>query len=216
MQTTFSLLQDQRQIATDTRQAAAFGDAFGTRAASIIRPTCATRPATATANATASGTASGTATAPAIAPAPASRRRSLAGFTLIEMLVVLSMTGLLTSVALPTFEGQLQRARRSDVLVTMMQVQAAQERWRSNGARYGSLADIGTPGVSPAGHYSLQALSADEDGYVVLATATGTQARDANCRNLSLRMMGANPTYASGPDATVANPESVNRKCWSL
>ena len=212
MQTTFSLLQDQRQIATDTRQAAAFGDAFGTRAASIIRPTCATRPATATA----SGTATATATAPATAPAPASRRRSLAGFTLIEMLAVLSMTGVLTSVALPTFEGQLQRARRSDVLVTMMQVQAAQERWRSNGARYGSLADIGAPALSAAGHYLLQVRSADEDGYDVLAVATGTQARDANCRNMAVRVTGANLAYASGPDATVSNPAGLNGKCWNL
>jgi len=150
------------------------------------------------------------------APAPARQRRAIGGFTLIELLAVVSMVGALTGVALPTFEGQLQRVRRTDALVSMMQVQAAQERFRSNGARYGSLADIGTPGVSPAGHYSLQALAADEDGYNVLATATGTQARDANCRNLSLHMAGANISYASGPDATVANPEPVNRKCWNL
>ena len=212
MQTTFRPLQDQRQIATDTRQAAAFGDACGTRAASIIRPTCATRPATATA----SETATALATAPATAPAPAPRRRALAGFTLIEVLAVLSMTGVLTSVALPTFEGQLQRARRSDVLVTMMQVQAAQERWRSNGARYGSLADIGAPALSAAGHYRLQVRSADEDGYDVLAVATGTQARDANCRNMAVRVTGANLAYASGPDATLSNPAGLNGKCWNL
>lgn len=149
-------------------------------------------------------------------PTPARQRHAIGGFTLIELLAVVSMVGALTGVALPTFEGQLQRVRRADALVSMMQVQAAQERFRSNGARYGSLADIGTPGMSAAGHYSLQALSADEDGYNVLATATGSQARDANCRNLSLHMSGANISYASGPDATVANPDSVNRKCWNL
>ena len=156
------------------------------------------------------------ATCPVHAPAPARQRQAIGGFTLIELLAVVSMAGALTGVALPTFESQLQRTRRTDALVSMMQVQAAQERFRSNGARYGSLADIGTPGVSPAGHYNLQALSADEDGYIVLATATGTQARDANCRNLSLHMAGANISYASGPDTTVANPEPVNRKCWNL
>ena len=170
------------------------GDSAGR--ASIIGATCATRSVH--------------------APAPARRRHAIGGFTLIELLAVVSMVGALTGVALPTFEGQLQRVRRTDAMVSMMQVQAAQERFRSNGARYGSLADIGTPGVSAAGHYSLQALAADEDGYQVLATATGSQARDAICRNLSMHMNGANISYASGPDATVANPDSVNRKCWSL
>ena len=193
MQIHFNASQGQPFGRPQTQQIVA-GDSAGS--APIIDATCATRPVH--------------------APAPARLRQAIGGFTLIELLAVVSMAGALTGVALPTFESQLQRTRRTDALVSMMQVQAAQERFRSNGARYGSLADIGTPGVSPAGHYSLQALSADEDGYVVLATATGTQARDANCRNLSLRMMGANPTYASGPDATVANPESVNRKCWSL
>lgn len=193
MQTHFNASQAQPFSKPQASQILA-GDCAG--GASIIDATCATRPVH--------------------APAPARQRQAIGGFTLIELLAVVSMVGALTGVALPTFEGQLQRVRRTDALVSMMQVQAAQERFRSNGARYGSLADIGTPGVSSAGHYSLQALSADEDGYNVLATATGAQARDAMCRNLSLHMAGANIRYASGPDATVANPDSVNRKCWNL
>lgn len=143
-------------------------------------------------------------------------RSALGGLTLIELLTVVALVGLLVRIALPGFEAQLQRARRSDALVTMLQLQGAQERWRSNGMRYGSLADIGAPSVSAAGHYTLRVLSADEDGYEVLATASGAQARDAGCRHMALRMVGANPVYASGPDATVANPPSTNAKCWSL
>ena len=196
------LMQDQWQIGTDVRHAAALGDARSTHAASIILASCSSRPALATASNQ--------------APAQARRRRACGGFTLIEMLAVVTLTGALTSVALPSFEGQLQRARRADVLVSMMQVQAAQERWRSNGARYGSLADIGTPARSAAGHYQLQLVSADEDGYDVLATASGAQARDAGCRNMAVRVSGANLAYASGPDARVANPADLNAKCWNL
>ena len=202
MQTTPQLVQYQRQIGTDARQAAASGSARSTHAASIIPASCSSRPALAT--------------AANDAPTQARRRRVCGGFTLIEMLAVVTMTGALTSVALPSFEGQLQRVRRADVLVSMMQVQAAQERWRSNGARYGSLADIGTPARSAAGHYQLQLVSADEDGYDVLATASGAQARDAGCRNMAVRVSGANLAYASGPDARVANPADLNAKCWNL
>ena len=149
-------------------------------------------------------------------PIRGARWGSLRGFTLIELMAVVALTGVLTSLALPSFEAQLLRARRSDALVSMMQLQGAQERWRSNGARYGSLLDIGASSVSQGGHYTLQVISADEDGYDMLATANGSQARDAGCRNLALRMVGANPVYASGPDAAVANSASLNARCWSL
>ena len=142
--------------------------------------------------------------------------RRARGFTLIELMAAVSVAGVLTSIALPSFEAQLQRARRSDALVTMMQLQGAQERWRSNGASYGSLTDIGGSPASPAGHYTLQVVSADAEGYEMMATANGAQARDAGCRHLALRMLGTNPVYASGPDATVANPAPANAKCWSL
>ena len=112
MQTTFDTWQDQRPSRPDARQSAARDRVC---AASIIRATCATRPDTAQ---------------------PRARKRGdVGGFTLIELPAVVSMAGVRTTVALPTFEGRLQRARRSDVLVMMMQVQAAQERWHSNGAR---------------------------------------------------------------------------------
>ena len=138
------------------------------------------------------------------------------GFTLIELMIAVSVTGILSSIALPTFEGQLQRARRSDVLVSIMQIQAAQERFRSYSASYGSLAEIGVPSVSSARHYLLQTSAAEAGGYDVLATATGTQARDIACRYMKLSALGANLVYASGPDASTANLAAANRKCWSL
>jgi type IV pilus assembly protein PilE len=137
------------------------------------------------------------------------------GFTLIEVLVTLSMAGVLSSVALPTFQGQLQKARRTDALVTMMQVQLAQSRWRANSTGYATLAQIGVANVSSAGHYALALSSNDDDQYEVRAAATGAQASDTACRHMLLRVTGANVLQASGPDASVANPAAANRKCWN-
>lgn len=142
-------------------------------------------------------------------------RRAARGFTMVEILVTLSMAGVLSSVALPTFQGHLQKARRADVVVSMMQVQLAQSRWRANGSSYGTLAQIGVPSVSMGGHYTLALGSAADDRYEVLASATGAQASDTACRHMQLRVVGANVVQASGPDATVANPAAVNRKCWN-
>jgi type IV pilus assembly protein PilE len=142
--------------------------------------------------------------------------RGSRGFTLIELMIVVAIAGVLGSIAMPSFEAPLHKARRSDVLVATMQVQAAQERLRGNTARYGSLAELGVAPVTPNGHYRLALDDTTADGYVLLATATGAQARDAACRHMKLTSTQLNLAHASGPDAGVANPDLANRKCWNL
>jgi type IV pilus assembly protein PilE len=142
-------------------------------------------------------------------------RSAARGFTLVEILIALSMAGVLSSVAVPTFQGHLQKARRADALVTMMQVQLAQSRWRANDMHYATLAQIGVGSVSSARHYTLALVSDNDDHYEVRAAATGAQAGDTACRNMVLRVSGANVVQASGPDASVANPTALNRKCWN-
>lgn len=188
--------QDQRLAGLDEWRAAAPACA---RATSIIRTPCASQPA-----------------AELVAARPRRAAPHCGGYTLIELMVGIAVVAVLSSLVLPTFEGPLQKARRADVLVSMMQIQAAQERFRSNATSYGSLAQIGIAGTSPAGHYTLQASAAGVDGYEVHATATGAQARDTACRHLKLSAVGMNLAYASGADAAVANPAAANRKCWNL
>lgn len=152
-------------------------------------------------------------------PRHAARRhlaRAARGFTLIEMLMTVAVAGVLSTVALPSFEAQLQKGRRADVLVSMMLVQAAQERHRSNGASYGSLAAVGVGTRSSAGHYTLALPAVGDDGYELLAVATGAQARDTACSHMKLTVNGANLVYASGSSAAAANSAQANRACWNL
>ena len=186
--------QDQRHARADEWPACL---PLALRPAPIIQAPCASHPAAATAS------------------ARLPLRPAAHGFTLIELMIAVAVTGVVSSVALPSFEGQLQRARRADALVSLMQLEATEERFRSNGARYGSLAEIGAASASPAGHYNLQIVTADAAGYEALATATGVQARDTACRVLKLSSSGMNTVYASGTDASVANPADVNRRCWN-
>jgi type IV pilus assembly protein PilE len=144
------------------------------------------------------------------------RRRSLRGFTLIELMLVVAVAGILSGVAYPSFMGQLQKIRRADALVALLQVQAAQERWRSNNPSYGSSAQLGLSETSSAGHYAIRVNAATELGYEVLATAQGVQAHDAACRYLRLRSDGGNLVQASGSDIDTSNPVHTNRQCWSM
>jgi type IV pilus assembly protein PilE len=137
------------------------------------------------------------------------------GFTLIEGLVAVAIVGVLSSIAYPSVEAQVQRARRSDALVALLQAQLAEERHRANNAGYATLAELGLRDTSPAGHYRVQASANADGGYDLVATAVAAQARDARCRVLRLSLADGALVQASGSDATTANGATANRACWS-
>jgi len=145
-----------------------------------------------------------------------SPRRRAAGFTLIEMLAAVSITGVLASIAYPSFEAPIQKARRTDALVALMQLQMAEARWHSYHRRYATLDELGAAPVSANRHYTLQVVSVDDDGFALRATATGLQARDQACRYLMLSVSGANVVQASGASADATNPAAANRRCWGF
>ncbi len=143
------------------------------------------------------------------------RKQANRGFTLIETMIAVGIAGVLSSIAYPSLEGHVLRARRTDGLVALMQAQLAEERHRANHRTYGDLAEIGLRSNSMSGYYTLQVTSSSIDGYEVVATANGRQARDGSCQTLRLAAYGASMEYASGPNASASNPPEVNRKCWN-
>ena len=137
------------------------------------------------------------------------------GFTLIESMIAVAVAGVLGTVAWPSLEGHLHRARRTDALLALMQTQLAQERFRANNLRYGSLSEIGVRATSPSGHYAIAVEAADDGGFALRAEATGRQARDTTCRVLRLTGSGASPSFASGATSAAGNGADVNRRCWN-
>lgn len=147
---------------------------------------------------------------------PMTSRRGSRGFTLIEIVTVLGVAGVLSSIAWPSFQGSLQKARRAEAMMAMVQLQIAQERWYANRGRYGSLDELRLPQRTSAGHYQILVSEADAQGYVAVALASGAQAGDALCRQMRLSVAGGTTTYASGPDADAANDAAANRRCWNF
>ncbi len=143
-------------------------------------------------------------------------RRAERGFTLIEVLAALGIAGVLSSIAWPSFEGGLRKARRADAMLAMAQVQIAQERWYANHRRYASLAELRLAARTPAGHYRLEVGAADEQGYVAVTQGDGAQARDAACRTLRLTVAAGQTLRESGADERVGNDDAANRRCWNL
>jgi type IV pilus assembly protein PilE len=145
---------------------------------------------------------------------PASRRHA-GGFTLIEVMIVTAITGILASVAYPSFQGPVFKARRSDGMVALMNLQMAQERWRSDNAQYATLAQLNTASTSPLRYYTMSVGTPSAQGFEATATATGLQAGDAACKVMQLKVANGNTVYASGPDSSVANDQAANKRCWN-
>ncbi|HEY0856043.1 MAG TPA: type IV pilin protein [Albitalea sp.] len=141
-------------------------------------------------------------------------RRACAGFTLIELMCTLAVAGVLSSMAYPSYQNVVHKTRRSDAHVALLQLQMAQERFRADNPRYGSLADLRFAARSPLRHYTLEVASNDAHGFELRASAQGAQLADTTCRHLSLEVTGHNVTRASGPDTRFANDAAANRHCW--
>jgi type IV pilus assembly protein PilE len=136
------------------------------------------------------------------------------GFSLLDSLVALVVVGVLASLAYPSFAQALVRARRSDAIVRLLDVQQAQERWRANHPAYGTLEQLQVPPSSGDSAYRLSVPLADATGYVVQAEATGPQARDSACAVMRLSVQAGDLVFSSGPDDAVANGAAANRRCW--
>jgi len=151
-------------------------------------------------------------------------RADCQGFTLVELMIVVIVIGLLAAVALPSFIDSVRKSRRSDAFAAIAAVQQAQERWRSGHASYatllGNTSETEEPnglrltGTSNGGYYTLALSNVTSTNYTVTATAVSSksQAQDANCQLLAVRMQGGNVDYGSG--ASSANWTDPG-KCWA-
>lgn len=145
-------------------------------------------------------------------------RRCRAGFTLIELMVALAVTGILLAVALPSFMDSIRKGRRSEAFAALSALQLAQERWRSNNALYTqNLSDLSlTSPTGPGGYYELTVVgsTATATGYV--ATANGrvsSQVNDGQCAKLSVQVDRGAILVASCASCTTFSYAATD-PCW--
>jgi type IV pilus assembly protein PilE len=156
------------------------------------------------------------------------RSRS-AGFTLLELMIVVVIIAILAALALPAYSKYVQRTRRSDAQSMLLNSQQAEEKFFYRCSRYGSMQEIfgittplncattaaaGTAIISPQKYYSVAITQIDAAGianaqYKLQATPQGVQATDP-CGALTLDSKGNKDALGDASFSTDGDP----LRCW--
>ncbi len=139
-----------------------------------------------------------------------------AGFTLIELMIVLAIMAILTMIAYPGYQESVRKSRRSDGISAALSIQAAQEKFRANCAFYAQTlgnantcgANAGASTVAAAstsgeGFYAMTILanSATGNAYTIVADPQGAQLADTTCDPMTIAFSAANPNGLKAPAA---------------
>jgi type IV pilus assembly protein PilE len=138
------------------------------------------------------------------------------GFTLIELMIVIAVVAILASIAYPSYQASIRKARRSDAHAAITTLHLTQEKLRGSCRFYAQTiggADVcgaNAPGTtvkgsatSPDGYYTLsvKANSATGNAYVIEAHPQGAQSGDTACDPITFTVNAANPNSLKAPAA---------------
>ena len=128
------------------------------------------------------------------------------GFTLIELMTVIAVVAILTTLAIPSYREYVLRTNRMEAINILLEVASCQERIYVRFNQYDANR-CGASATTANGLYTVSmATSNANQNYTLTATALGGQVNDS-CVNLTLTDQGIRGTSASNDAANIA-------KCW--
>jgi len=132
------------------------------------------------------------------------------GFTMIELMIVLTVVGILSAFAYPSFIEQAASARRADAVAALQTMQINQASYRANNVTYSAtLSDIWDSGTTSSEDYYDLAITANSvSSFTLTATpATGESQDGDRCGVFAMNESGKlkTGTYAGSPTKT---------NCW--
>ena len=162
----------------------------------------------------------------------------IAGFSLIELVVVILVVALLAAIAIPSYQSQIRKSRRTDARTAVVDLAAREEKYFSLNNSYTNSATnlgYGTGATFPqnvgSGYYQVYVCPASTAGSTVSttpctaasATTTGTsyvvaaipasgstQANDSSCQYFAIDNTGTQ--FASASSAGTGS--DVSSTCW--
>lgn len=126
--------------------------------------------------------------------------KRMGGYTLMEMMIVALIVGIVAAIALPSYQSQVSRTRRSDCMGTLLGLAQAMEKYNAINYTYTGAANAGADTGAPANtlypskcpvdgdavFYNLTIQAATATAFTVQAQPVGNQAGDGLLRVNSL------------------------------
>lgn len=130
-----------------------------------------------------------------------SRQRS-AGFTLIEIVIVVVVAAILASLAYGGYSNTMQKARRAEAITLLFNIAEREERYHAEHGvftpeltRLGFSVDQALP--TEGGYYVVSVATPTNQTFTATATRAGAQAGDTRCGDLVLNHAGVRSTTNS-------------------
>lgn len=135
-------------------------------------------------------------------------QRQNAGFTLIELMIVVAIIAILASIAYPTYQNHVTRTRRAEAAACMLEIAQFMERDYTTKLRYAVPTAYPACVSTVATNYTITATvpSSSTTTFSISAVPRGRQlAKDTQCGTLSIDQKGAKSVSTSGTSAS---------SCW--
>jgi type IV pilus assembly protein PilE len=141
----------------------------------------------------------------------------IAGFTLIELMVVVAIVAIIAAIAYPSYLDQVRKSRRSDAYNALLDASNSQVQFFLDNKSYTSdmtkLGFAADPGISADGYYQVDIavagdLTTSPPYFKLTATPRGPQTSDTKCAVLTLDSRNMKEAKNSGG---VINTE----ECWN-
>ena len=143
-----------------------------------------------------------------------------AGFTLLELMIVVAVIAILASIALPMYTEQIRKGKRAEAARAVGELQLALERWRQECSTYADLlackdfdgdgtleaGEGGYPTPPTSNYYTIAISGQSATDYLITATRQNEMTSDTRCGNFTM-------TFASGTATKGVSAGDV-AYCW--
>ena len=127
-------------------------------------------------------------------------------FSLLEILITLSVLGVLVSISYPSLQSLLQSSNRKEATLLLTKIQYQQEQWRSHHQNYALLSELKVPSTSENNLYQIKISLIEDDNYLITAEPINGQLGES-CGAYAMDKYG--PVEKSSSGKIYANLD-----CW--